>query len=262
MTDTTDPIVAILQAEAVAGDVERNLATLATLAARAADAGADLVVTPELFATGYAPLLAAGIDGAPIRAELAALAARLGLAIVASAPADGGITASFFDADGNELARVAKRHLYGAEERAAFAPAAAYGAPFAWRGITWGMGICYDVEFPEFTRDQALRGAEALLIPTAVPAFAVDAGDLDGAGGYDATLTSTLQVPARALENGLWIAYANHIGAGFTGHSCIASPFGHLSALLPSGEGVALQRAHREAVARARTANTYLTDLP
>lgn len=78
---------------------------------------------------------------------------------------------------------------------------------------------------------------------------------------YSASLTSTLQVPARALESGVAIAYANHCGPGFTGRSCIATPFGRHAVLLGDSEDVAVARIPLDAVRRARAVNTYGPDL-
>lgn len=270
MDDLVAPVVAVAQSEAVVDDVDRNLATLARLAARARDLGADLVVTPELFATGYAPDRAWRHDGAAVRDALASIARAERIALVASsveAVAVGGdgevhrISASLFDPDAGELVRFGKRHLFGEVERAWMTPADAYAPPFAWAGVTWGGGICYDVEFPEFARAQALAGADILLIPTAVPVAEGGADDLGDAWHYSASLTSTLQVPARALESGVAIAYANHCGPGFTGRSCIATPFGRLAVLLGDGEDVAVARIPLDAILRARAVNTYGPDL-
>ena len=78
------------------------------------------------------------------------------------------------------------------------------------------MLICYDVEFPEAVRALALAGANLLLIPTALTPE------------YDAVPGAI--VPARALENQVFVAYCNHAGTenglAYLGGSCIASPDG------------------------------------
>lgn len=274
--------IGVVQATAVPGGIEENLFTLRRLVADVARLGADVVVTPELFATGYAPATAWQWDGAEIRAQLADIARESQVAVVAStidSPAgpaqnqprrpdtDKGrpvrhIAASFFTPDGEELSRVHKRHLFGAEEKAFITPGQRYAAPFEWRGWRLGMGICYDVEFPEFARSQATAGAQMLLIPTAVPELDYRMPGRAQAWGYASTATSTLQVPARALENGVFIAYANHCGPGFTGHSCVATPFGRNAALLQDSEGVAVVEVDDEAIESARALNVYLADLP
>ncbi len=258
----------IVQADAVIGDVEGNLGRLETLVVQAAEAGADLVVTPELFATGYDPAGAAAHDAEAIRGRLSAIARAAGVALVASTVDHSGphICASFFIPSGEEIARVAKHHLFDVEKHH-FVPGPQYGELVSWQGLAFGLGICFDVEFPEFGRALARAGAQVLLVPTAVPVLdfhlepQAEAGGPRGAWSYSATQTSTLQVPARALENGVVIAYANHCGPGFTGHSCIATPFGHNAALIDDGRGVAVVEVSAAAIAQARKVNPYLLEL-
>ena len=266
-----DVHVGIVQAQAQLGDLDRNLDTLRRMAGQAVRRGADIVVTPELFATGYDPAGAWTHDGEEVRLALRDIAAQLSIALMASSVDTSAgqhfIAASFFTPEGEELARVHKRHLYGEDERQHFTPGDDYATPIEWRGHTWGMGICYDVEFPEFGRSQALRGADVILVPTAVPVLE-DPGPHAQIGRgadfhrYDASVTSTLQVPVRALENGVYIAYANHCGEGFTGQSCIASPSGQHAALLgPSEEAVAVVPIDSAFISHSRRLNTYMHDL-
>ncbi|WP_434992342.1 nitrilase-related carbon-nitrogen hydrolase [Arthrobacter sp. Ld5] len=256
------PALAVLQAAGTIGAVEENLRRLDGYAARAAAQGAEILVTPELFATGYAPALVAESDGAAVRDALACIARRYGIALVGSsveATADARhITASLFDHRGVERTRYRKAHLFGAEEQSVFAPGDDLPETVPLLGMTVALGICYDVEFPEFARSAARRGADLLLIPTAVPATG-DVGNRPPAHTYNAERISTLLVPARALENGVYIAYANHTAPGFTGLSCIASPYGTVLGLAGGGEDLLFAGVDAAEVRRARELNTYLT---
>lgn len=259
--------IAVAQAPAIIDDIDHNLATVARLMVSARQRGAEVVVTPELFATGYAPELAWTHDGSAIRQSLMTLVNEYGIALVASTvDSDSSgtahrIAASLFTPDGGELIRVHKSYLFGDVERQWITPGEGEVAPVSWRGSRWGLGICYDVEFPEFVRAQAVAGADILLVPTAVP---VSEKGVDGQGKawhYSATQTSVQQVPTRALDNGVVIAYANHCGEGFTGRSCIATPYGHNAVQLESVESVGVVDVPVAALARARSINTYLTDV-
>lgn len=255
--------IAAWQAVGVAGDLPGNLQRLAAAAFSARAEGADILVTPELFSTGYAPAQVFDTDGEAIRVELAEIARNANLALVASAVDrdldERFISASFFDAEGTERTRYRKSYLFGEEERSVFVPGSAAPEVVEYAGLRVALGICYDVEFPEFVRGAARRGAEALLIPTAVPTT----GDVDGLPAnrtYNADRISTLMVPCRAMENGIFIAYANHAGPDFTGLSCISGPHGNVLAQAERGESMLFAHFDSAEVQRARRINTYLRD--
>jgi 5-aminopentanamidase len=98
-----------------------------------------------------------------------------------------------------------------------------------------GAAICYDIEFPEMCRELKRRGAEIILAPTANMA------------PYSEVPTTFVR--ARALENAVTVAYANHCGwdgdLQFTGLSCITGP-----------DGIDLARAGRAVTA------LLIADLP
>ncbi|WP_139005525.1 nitrilase-related carbon-nitrogen hydrolase [Arthrobacter crystallopoietes] len=199
---------AVMQAAGEVLDVAGNLALVARAAAEAKAAGADILVTPELFACGYAPLaIQSFLDPKLSRAidEGAARVARehrIGLVYSAPAAADGGgwhITAALLDRAGNELLRYAKVHLFDREEQQVFVPGKAAPSAVDFEGIRVGLLICYDVEFPEPVRALADAGADIALVPTAL-----------GSGFQD---VPGILLRARALESQLAIAYANHTGA-------------------------------------------------
>lgn len=252
-------LLTVLQANAAVLDVEANLRTIDAAAQRAAQAGAGILLTPELFPVGYAPLrLHAEFDPVAlprIREQLADIARSHGIGLVYSLPAvsmDGGwhITATLLDARGTELLHYAKVHLFGAEERKAFSAAQAAPGVVDFNGIRTSLLICYDVEFPEAVRAAATRGAELLLVPTALSA------------GFDAV--PQLLIRARALESQLTIAYANHSGHEdiyeFGGGSVVAGPDGSL--LAAAGESGALLFAEVSAgsVRAARDRVPYLRE--
>ncbi|WP_026818997.1 nitrilase-related carbon-nitrogen hydrolase [Arthrobacter castelli] len=257
-------LIGVWQATGAVDRVQENLARLDQTAVAAAGKGADILVTPELFATGYAPSRAASSDGDTIRERLAETASRHHMALVASTVDHDGeetyISASFFDAEGKELTRYRKSQLFGLEEKSAFTPGTNAPELIQYAGLRLALGICYDVEFPEFVRAAARRGVDALLIPTAVPATG-NVGGLPADRTYNAERISTLMVPCRAMENGLYIAYANHTVPNFTGLSCISGPHGNVLAQAGHDEELLLADIEALEVERARRINTYLNDL-
>lgn len=252
-------LLALMQANARVLDAGANCAALDAAARAAAAEGAAVLVTPELFPVGYAPLrLRAELDpaGLPaIREALSGIARRHGIALVYSLPSitEGGlwhITSTLVDSTGAEILTYAKVHLFGDEERAAFSPAAAGPAVVDFNGFRTSMVICYDVEFPETVRAAALGGAELLLVPTAL------------AHGFEAVPQVLLR--ARALESQLTIAYANHSGteAGceFLGGSVIAGPDGSLLATAGPGTELLYAEVDPGAAQKARDAVPYLRE--
>lgn len=265
-------LLSVLQANASVMDVEANLRTIDDAAQRAAHAGAGLLLTPELFPVGYAPLrLHAELDPATlpgIRERLAEIARSHGIGLVYSLPAlasgeethDAGespaahsvwnITATLLDATGAEILNYAKVHLFGPEEHKAFVGAQEPPAVVDFNGIRTSMLICYDVEFPEAVRAAATRGAELLLVPTALSA------------GFENV--PQVLIRARALESQLNVAYANHSGHedvyNFLGGSVVAGPDGSL--LAAAGESAALLFAEvgTETVKAARDDVPYLRE--
>lgn len=222
--------VAAWQCPSLPGDVAGNLARLDETAARAAAAGADVLVTPEMFVTGYdigiewTRALAEPGDG-PIFEAVAGITRRTGVAVAYGYPEllpGGGIAnaAQLVD-DGRVAGTHRKAHLFGGLDTERFAPAAERPAVFRFRDHRVAMLICYDVEFPEAVRSLALDGAEAVLVPTAnmVP--------------YE--IVSTVLVRARAYENGVAIAYANYCGRegaqAYAGLSTVCGPDGAVLAL-------------------------------
>ncbi|HEY8296191.1 MAG TPA: nitrilase-related carbon-nitrogen hydrolase, partial [Micrococcaceae bacterium] len=186
---------------------------------------------------------------------LAGIARRHGLGLVFSLPAvrpGGGwnITSTLVDRTGTELLGYSKVHLFGPQEHEAFVPAEQPPAVVDFQGFRTSMLICYDVEFPEAVGAAARRGAELLLVPTAL------------GHGYDSV--PQVLVRARALESQLAIGYANHCGAEdgevFGGGSVIAGPDGALLAQAGTGEDLIFAEVSHESVLSARAGVPYLRD--
>jgi 5-aminopentanamidase len=252
-------LLAVLQANARVMDMDANCAAIEAAAHAAAAAGAAVLVTPELFALGYAPRrVRAELDPArlpELHAKFAAMARRHRIGLVYSlpqvtAPGEWHINARLLDAEGNSLLSYDKVHLFGADERAAFTPAGEPPAVVDFNGVPTSMVICYDVEFPEAVRAAAVAGAELLLVPTAL------------AHGFDDVPQVLLR--ARALESQLSIAYANHSGVEedcrFLGGSVVAGPDGRLLAAAGAEPQLLFAEVDESAAGRARGEVPYLDE--
>ena len=253
--------ITLLQMRAVAGDVDANLATIERAAEQAAAGGADLLVTPELATTGYGAgeairELAEPTEGPQLR-RLSDISSRHGLALVVGiAERAGGKVYNALAMLRPEAAPVIyrKTHLYADYERALFTPGEIRPVVAEFHSLRLGFLICYDVEFPENVRRLAAAGAEAVIVPTALPE------------GPHARFIATSLVPVRAFENQVFVAYANHAGADarfrYAGLSRIAAPDGRCLVASDDNEAALLfADIDPSAYEESHQANTYLSDL-
>jgi len=221
--------VAAAQAASVAGDVATNVRTAVALVEAAADAGARVVVLPELFLTGYDPGSWAGtaIDVADPRLRpLSEAAGSRDVVVVAGAavrrdPDEAGrrvttLSLVVLDDTGAVAAPYDKQHLF-ADEREMFTPGDR-GASLVVDGWELGLGICYDGCFPSHATAAADDGARAYLCPSAYYAGSEHRRDL--------------YYPARALDNGIYVVFSGLAGRcgdrEFNGGSAVYDPEGRV----------------------------------
>ncbi|MEU5627526.1 carbon-nitrogen hydrolase family protein [Streptomyces tendae] len=249
---------ALLQSSGRPGSTAENLKVLDEAAGRAAAAGAALLVTSELFLTGYAigddiGVLAEPADGDAADA-VAEITGRHGLAIAYGYPERAGErvhnSVQLISADGTRLAGYRKTHLFGCFERDHFTPGEQPVVQAELNGVTVGLMICYDVEFPENVRAHALAGTDLLLVPTAQM--------------HPFQFVAESVVPVRAFENQMYVAYVNRVGHEgefeFVGLSVLAGPDGIARARAGRTEELVLADVDAAFLAASREANPYLRD--
>lgn len=223
--------VAVAVAQFAPGDdPAANLEQMRELARGAAARGAQLVVFPEYssyFAPAFGPDWAArseAVDG-PFSRGLAQLAAELGIHIVAGLVerVEGdevrvSNTLVAFDAAGELVATYRKMHLYDAfgqrESDWVVAGSTDQAPTFAWRGFTVGLQTCYDIRFPEVTRALVDAGADLVLLPSEWVR-----------GPLKEAHWRTL-ITARAIENTIFVAAADHAPPVGAGNSMVVDPMG------------------------------------
>ncbi len=246
-------------------DKAANIAEAEAAIVRAAEAGARLVVLPELW-TYLGPQEgnarnAEPIPG-PVTERLAALAREHHLILhggsMLEAPPDPAAdsrpanTAVLFDPQGNLIATYRKIHLFDAAPDDSAAPyresaTVAPGGRIVTAEIAdlrLGLATCYDLRFPEVFRALALAGAEILLLPAA---FTRETGR-----DHWEPL-----VRARAIENGCFIVAAGQTGEHprdrwCWGHSLIVDPWGDILADAGTEPGLALAEIDTSRVADVR----------
>lgn len=258
MSEEIELVVGAYQSAGVPGNVEANAAEMMQAMDRAAAEGVELLIFPEGFLTGY---YLPGIAAAALPATRDATqricdhARRLGIGVVFGLlePGSGGAhnCAVAVSDEGTVLARYRKRALFGDWEKGFFV-AGTEPALFELHGFKIGLLVCYDLEFPELARQSAAAGADLIIVPTSlmVP--------------YDEVADHL--VPTRALENQVFVAYANRIGAEnglhYVGKSSICSPLGRaLAKAGPAGPTIISAKLRKSAIAEARAHFSYQDDL-
>jgi NAD+ synthase (glutamine-hydrolysing) len=169
--------VALAQINAVVGDIPGNEALITGQIAAARDAGAQLVVFPELALTGYPPedLLLKEHFLADTRAALERIAAGVeGIVAVVGYPerAEDVYNAAAILADGAIQASYRKQHLpnYGVFDELRYFQPGQRGATIEVDGVTVGLTICEDIWQPgPPLSDEALSGARIIVNLSASP---------------------------------------------------------------------------------------------
>lgn len=211
--------VALAQLNCTVGDFAGNAARIVAAAREAHQAGARILVTPELSLTGYPPedllLRPAFIDASAraLDALIAELAAFAGLHVLIGhpqislePPAPGVLpkptNACTVAADGRVVGRYHKLDLPNNEvfdEKRYFQPGT---EPFVFEvdGTRFGVIICEDAWYPTATAYAKAADAQVVLIPNASP-YHLDKEDL-----------REQIIGARVKESGLPHVYANLVG--------------------------------------------------
>jgi predicted amidohydrolase len=218
---------AIAQMQVSLGQPEQNLGRARQSVREAKDRGADFVVLPELWSTGYVLEQAAEYGCAlqtGIFESMGALASEFKIFLCGSViEANAGRffnTQVIYSPDGSLLASYRKLHLFGLMREPEFLSPG--DKPITVR-LPWGkagLAICYDLRFPELFRSYALSGAHLFLISAEWPTPRLD---------HWRTL-----LRARAIENQCFVVACNCVGEGngnvFGGHSMIIDPWGKILA--------------------------------
>ena len=218
--------VGYLQFDPVFGEVARNLDHVT---AQLEKVETDLIVLPELFATGYQFVsqeevfqLAEPVPDGATTKRLADIAARLGMTIVAGLPErDGGrcFNSAVVVGPKGFIGCYRKTHLFF-EETLWFTPGDSGFHVWDIGPAKVGVMICFDWYYPESARTLALQGADIIAHPS----------NLVLPNCPDSMVT-------RCLENRVFSVTANRIGSEarggkdrltFIGLSEVVSPRGRI----------------------------------
>ncbi len=262
--------VALLQiesdaAESPADRTDRVLELLSEVASgqhpATVTAAPDFIVLPELWQAGAFAvdnvLSGAMPAGAGVEAAIAAIARTNEVWIHAgSLPErlpDGGVANSsvVFNAQGDEVARYRKIHLFGFDEGEAVLLTAGtelvvIDTPLGRTGIA----TCYDLRFPELFRGLIDLGATSIVLVSGWPSAR--------------SLHWDVLTQARAIEEQVLFVACNGVGshAGITlcGHSRVVDPMGELIASSGEEPAVLVVDVETERVDEVRTSLPVLRD--
>jgi NAD+ synthase len=220
--------IALAQLNPTVGDINGNLARIRSARDKAAAAGADLVVLPELAVIGYPPedlvLRPSVVEACHAAVDCLVRDSQGAPALVATTPwRDGGrVHNAAILIDRGTIAPRFKSDLpnYGVfDEKRVFAPGP-LPEPVNFRGTTIGVPICEDIWTPSIAAHLAKAGAELFIVPNGSPFEAGKFSTRLELGG------------ARARETNRPLAYVNQIGGQdelvFDGRSFVVDGAGNL----------------------------------
>ncbi len=254
--------IALIQIDCRLKDLDYNKGKAYRLISEAAKKGANIICLPELFASGYNPdaigwkwyHFSEDDKGQTIQ-ELSKLARDLRVSIIAPMAEKRDLpgvfynSAIFINEDGSVLGSYAKTHLWSTE-RTYFRQGNSLSV-FNTRLGKIGILICYDILFPELARELTVAGAEIIFVPSAWR-------------GVEEDIWDTV-MPARALENTVYLAAVNRVGnegdVALFGGSCIVDPRGRFVAQAKRyEEDLLIQTINLDELSRYRYELPYLRD--
>lgn len=229
--------------------VSENLERMRHWVAKAADAGAKLVLLPEYFClmghsdtdkVAHREPHGAGPD-APIQQALSETARSHGLWLIggtvplsASRPHLVRNSVLVYDPQGKECARYDKIHLFAFQKEAESYDEAKTIEPGNTPVVCEtgagrvGLSVCYDLRFPELYR--GMKAVDLVVMPAA---FTYTTGSAHW----------EILIRARAIENQCYVLASaqggrHENGRRTWGHSMLVDPWGNVTAVLEEGEGL------------------------
>jgi len=248
--------IAAAQMDIAWHDRSLNHARARQYATEAEAAGADLLVFPEMFSTGFSmdtSITAESLEG-PTPRLFRDMALEHGLTVV------GGFVLEIkdnrpknvslaVDRHGRDVALYAKIHLFTPLGENVYYDPGERPVPFDIQGFRAACLVCYDLRFPELFRTIADH-CELIIIIASWPAVRQTHWNL--------------LLRARAVENQCFVAGVNRTGEGgghlFSGGSAIIDPAGETVAEGGNKERLLIADIDQDRVGEVRTAMPFLKD--
>ena len=244
--------VALCQLSASVGNVGANLSRISETII---NKKADVYIFPELFLTGYGADYARLEDDVKYAMDkLSMICAENNVAIAVGLPTyyNSGMRNSMAFIEQNKTVIYDKIHLakFGVYSENMFL---AGNRPriAEFKGIKFGLSICYDIFVPELYRSDAKMGTHVNICLAA---------SADPSREYLERI-----LPARSLENVMYTVYLNNIGkfgeTKFYGHSRLVGPLGNTLSETCGEEDVTCVYIDKDVINNARSIRHHMEDL-
>lgn len=227
--------IACVQMDIAFGQPELNYRKVLDYLTEAASNGAETIVLPEMWNTGYALTeLDTLADSTTRTVELLKnFAKKHKVNIVGgsvSTEKNGGFYNTMYvvDKNGELVSEYDKAHRFCLMDEHVHLEEGDSLGTFELENTVYGGVICYDIRFPEWIRAQALNGAKLVFVSAEWPEARIDHW--------------RILLQARAIENQIFIVAVNRIGSDpnneFGGSTMAVAPWGEVRLDMKKGEGV------------------------
>ncbi|MFH1709581.1 MAG: carbon-nitrogen family hydrolase [bacterium] len=250
-------VVTGIQMDIKPGDIQSNLKTVINLTEKTLKFNPDMIIFPEMFATGFAyPYInkIAKDYFIELTTFLTNLSYKTNAHIIGgSIPEifEGKLynTSIVFSPDRKALGFCRKIHPFSLTDESKYFSGGDRIAPIETHLAKLGIIICYDIRFPEIARKLALEGAELLIVPAQFPR--------PREHHWHTLLMS------RAIENQVFLVGVNRIGGKnpeHFGHSIAIDPYGNVLDELDDKEGILVCEIDLGRIEEVRRAMPVLLD--
>ena len=228
--------IAIVQMNIHFGEPKQNFTAVEKYIEEAINSNVDVIVLPEMWNTGYALDQLnhlADENGVKTKMLLTTLAKKYKINIVggsvATKKSDGYYNTMYVaNREGKIIADYDKAHLFKLMDEHKFMNPGQSKNLFELDGTVCGGIICYDLRFPEWTREHTLNGAKVIFVPAEWPEVRIDHWQI--------------LLQARAIENQCFLVAVNRVGSDpnnqFNGHSMVVAPWGEVLLHNHTKEGI------------------------
>ena len=238
---------------------EKNIENAVSLIERVAKEGADMAIFSEMFCCPYDNSFFKEYgeeEGGYAFTKMSEAAKKFGIYVVAGTmpelEEDNIYNTSYvFDRKGEKIAKHRKMHLFDIDieggqyfkESDVLTPGIDVTA-FDTEYCKVGLGVCYDIRFPELSRLMVLEGAEVIIFPAA---FNMTTGPAHW----------ELNFRGRALDNQVYtigVAPARDMNASYHsyGNSIVVSPWGNIINRMDEKEGYIIEEIDLDYVKKVR----------